>query len=205
MEWGLIDRHPFKGEVILTGEKPRTRYIEDWEIVECLSLKRMRKRGSIAAIQAYMRIKLLTGLRRGDLLRLTMSQITEDGIAVTTSKTGKRVVFDWSPELRQAVEDAKVARPVDISPLLFCTRYGKSFVNEATGAAEGWKSMWQRFMARVLAETKLENSFTEHDLRAKCASDATTLAHARALLAHADEKTTARIYRRKPERVAPLR
>ena len=29
VEWGLIDRHPFKGEVRLKGGKPRDRYVED--------------------------------------------------------------------------------------------------------------------------------------------------------------------------------
>lgn len=40
---------------------------------------------------------------------------------------------------------------------------------------------------------------------AKCASDATTLEHARSLLAHADSKLTERVYRRKPEHVRPLK
>jgi len=64
--------------------------------------------------------------------------------------------------------------------------------------------MWQRFMDRVLAETKVTQRFTEHDVRAKRASDAETLEHARALLSHADARTTNTIYRRKPERVRPL-
>jgi integrase len=63
--------------------------------------------------------------------------------------------------------------------------------------------MWQRFMDRVHNETDVAERFTEHDLRAKCASNAETLEHARALLAHADARTTQAIYRRKPERVAP--
>jgi integrase len=54
-------------------------------------------------------------------------------------------------------------------------------------------------------ETKVEEHFTEHDLRAKCASDASTLEHARQLLANADGKITERVYRRKPEVVKPLR
>ncbi|QBE62757.1 hypothetical protein [Pseudoduganella lutea] len=29
LEWGLIDRRSFKGEVQLTGEKARTRYSKD--------------------------------------------------------------------------------------------------------------------------------------------------------------------------------
>jgi integrase len=71
--------------------------------------------GSVLAIQAYIRVKLLTGLRRGDLLRLKISQITDDGVAIETPKTGKPVIYDWTPELRQAIEDAKSARPLDIS------------------------------------------------------------------------------------------
>ncbi|CAK0746251.1 hypothetical protein CCP3SC15_1420004 [Gammaproteobacteria bacterium] len=75
VQWGYLDRHPFKSEVRLEGEKPRSRYIEDWELVESLSLPAMRKKGSVEMIQSYIRIKLLTGLRRGDLLRLTMSDL----------------------------------------------------------------------------------------------------------------------------------
>jgi len=63
--------------------------------------------------------------------------------------------------------------------------------------------MWQRFMERVLKETKVKERFTEHDLRAKCASDAETLEHARALLAHADSQVTQRVYRRLPKPVQP--
>lgn len=56
----------------------------------------------------------------------------------------------------------------------------------------------------MLAETKVIERFTEHDLRSKCASDATSLEHARALLSHADARTIDAIYRRKPERMRPL-
>lgn len=208
VEWGYLDRHPFKGEVRLRGEKPRTRYVEDWEIVECLSLQSRRNSGSVLAIQAYMRIKLLTGMRRGDLLRLAMSDLKDDGIHLTPGKTegstGKRLIIEWTDELRAAVGTAKSVRPVQLSPWLFCNRKGECYFNDA-GRAGGWDTMWRNFMDRVLTETKVKEHFTEHDLRAKCASDAETLEHARALLAHADGKITEKIYRRKPERVKPLR
>lgn len=208
VEWGYIDRHPFKGEVRLQGEKPRNRYVEDWELVECLSLDSKRERGSVLMIQAYIRLKLLTGLGRGDLLRLKLSDChTEDGIHVTPTKTeystGKRVIFESTPELRAAVEEAKAVRPVHLAPWLFCTRKGEYYVNETKGTASGWDSMWQRFMERVMNETNVKERFTEHDMRAKCASDADTLEHARALLAHADSQVTHRIYRRQPMRVKP--
>lgn len=208
VKWGYIDRHPFLGQIRLEGEPPRNRYVEDWEIVEALSLDSRRKKGSVLMIQAYIRLKLLTGMAQGDLLRLTESQLKKDGIHnqrhKTAKSTGKRTIYEWSPELRAAVEMAKASRPVHISPFLFCTREGVGYINEETGKAPGWKSMWQRFMARVVAETKVIEPFTEHDIRAKVASDATTLEHARQLLAHADARTTQHIYRRKPERVKPL-
>ena len=47
VEWGLIRRHPFKGEVRLKGIKPRTRYIEDWEVREALALEPKRKKDSV--------------------------------------------------------------------------------------------------------------------------------------------------------------
>lgn len=206
VEWGFIDKHPFKSEVRLTGEKPRERYIEDWEIVEMLSLPSKRASGSVLMIQAYLRIKLLTGMAQGDLLRLTESQLKEDGIHVLRHKTkAKKTIYAWSNELKEAVALAKASRPVDICPFLFCTRDGKGYINEDTGLASGWKSMWQRFVERVIKETKVKESFTEHDFRAKVASDAGSLEHARALLAHANSNTTDRIYRRKAEVVKPMR
>lgn len=209
VEWGYIDRHPFKGELRLASVPPRTRYVEDWEIVECFSLASKRKAGSVLAVHAYIRVKLLTGLRRGDLLRLRLDDLQDDGIHVmpakTASTTRKRLIIEWTDALREAVEEAKAVRPTHVSEWLFCTQRGESFLNEKTGRAGSWDSMWQGFMRRVLAETKVETRFTEHDLRAKCASDAETLEHAQTLLAHADSRLTARVYRRKPERVKPLR
>ena len=58
---------------------------------------------------------------------------------------------------------------------------------------------------QILEGTNIELRFTEHDIRAKCASDAETLAHAQQLLAHANRGTTEPVYRRKPEQVQPLR
>ena len=58
------------------------------------------------------------------------------------------------------------------------------------------------YCARDSANTE---RFTEHDLRAKCASDAESLEHAQQLLAHAEAATTKRIYRRRGELVRPLK
>jgi integrase len=210
VKWGDIARHPFRGEVRLDGSDPRDRYVEDWEIVECLQLSSKRRKGSILAVQAHIRLKLLTGMSRGDLLRLRpATQHKDDGIHVQRNKTkkssGKRTIYEWTEELRNAVQIALEARPTAHAEHLFCNRDGEGYVDEDTGTAKGWDSLWQGFMDRVLKETKVTQRFTEHDLRAKVASDAESLDRARALLAHVDARLTERFYRRKPERVRPMK
>lgn len=208
VQWGLINKHPFKGEIRLEGERPRDRYIEDWEIIECLSLDSKRTKGSVHVIQAYIRIKLMTGMAKSDLLRLKLSDIADDGIRIQRHKTrntsGKRTHYEMTDDLKRAIELAKAARPV-LSQYLFCNRKGQCYIDDKTDKSHGWDSMWGRFLDRVMTETKVADRFTEHDLRAKCASDAATLEQARALLSHADARTTEAIYRRKPERVQPLK
>jgi len=206
VEWGLINRHPFRGQVRFKSEKPRTRYIEDWEILECLAIEPPKGgKSAIPVIQAYMRLKLLTGLRKGDMLRLKTKNLKSDGIHVKTSKTGKGIIYEWSDELRKTIDLILDIRPVDISPYLFCTTRGKPYIDENTGNTSGWDSCWQRFMKKVMEETNIKDRFTDHDLRAKCASDAGTLEHAQKLLGHADSAITERVYRRKSEKVKPLK
>jgi integrase len=209
VEWNDIKVHPFKGQVRLEGLKPRTRYVKDWEVEELFTVKSKRAKGSIRAVHAYLRLKLLTGMSRGDLLRLEPeTHFEEDGIHVvrnkTKKRTGKLTIYQWTDELRRAVQEALAARPVE-GPTLFCTIQGKSYIDEKTGTAKAWDSLWDGFMKRVYEETKVKERFTEHDLRAKVGSDAESLERARALLQHIDASTTNRIYRRRPEVVRPTR
>nr|VFK60395.1 MAG: hypothetical protein BECKTC1821F_GA0114240_104522 [Candidatus Kentron sp. TC] len=93
-------------------------------------------------MQAYIKLKLLTGLSRSDLLRLQPGvHFRDDGILVqrhkTANTTGKRTLYEWTPELRAAVDEALKARPVDVAPFLFRNRKGQSYMNEETGTADG--------------------------------------------------------------------
>ena len=194
MEWGYVARHPFKGEVRLEGEKPRTRYVEDWEIVGMLGARIQAEEGQRACDPCLHAPEAHDGDGQGRFAApLTAVNLKEDGIHVqrhkTAGSTGKRTIYEWTPELRAPVELARQARPV-LSPFLFCNRRGEGYIDEETGNCHGWDSMWGRFMDRVLTETKVTERFAEHDLRAKCASNAETLEHARALLSHADARTT---------------
>jgi integrase len=209
VEWGILDRHPFKGEVQLRGIQARDRYVEDWEVAEALALKPMRSSGSVRMIQAYIRLKLLIGIRRGDMLRLRMSDLTDAGIVVrphkTLNSTSTARIYEWTRALKEAVELAKAARPIDISPWLFCTKHGEGYFDEETGQASGWDSMWQRFMKRLLKDTDVKKRFTEHDLRGKVGSDELSIDRASDLLGHASREITKRHYRRKPVIIKPVR
>lgn len=209
IEWGYIRVHPFKGQVRFKGEKPRRRFVEDWEIEESVSLEPFRKTGSVLVIQAYILLKLVIAQRCNDTLMIRMEDLREDGIHITPHKTsgttGVTIIIKWTDAVRAAVALALAARPVDISPWLFCNEFGQCYYNVNTGTAHGWKSMWHRFMNRVLAETKVTERFNDKDLRAKAGSESQTLELAQQLLGHSNSAITDRVYRRKPKFVDPVK
>ena len=116
-------------------------------------------------------------------------------------------MIEWSAELRAAVEMALAARPVDIAPYLFCTRRGECYA-KADGSANGWESMWGRFMDRLLVETKVVERFTEHGPAGEVREAATPGVSSTPERSSRTPMrgTTERVYRRKPEReTAPVR
>ena len=202
---GYLSKHPFKDAIRFQTEKSRDRYIEDWEIAEMMKVTSNRRKGSFHSVKAYIKIKLLTGMSKGDLLRLTKSDLKEDGIHIQRHKvahsSGRRTTYLWSDELRAAVDEAIRVRPV-ISPFLFCKNDGTGYFNETTGNPDGWDSIWGRFKTAVFAQTKITENFTDHDIRAKTGSDAETLEEAAKMLSHASTAITRKHYRRKPDQVA---
>ncbi len=80
IRWGVTKDNPCR-HVKRNPEKPRDRYVEDWELEAF-------KAGSGELLRNYVDFKYLTGMRKGDILRLRLEALTEDGIAVTQGKTG---------------------------------------------------------------------------------------------------------------------
>ena len=208
VEWGVINRNSLSGQVRIQGAGPRDRMIEDWEIDEALAIKSSYRGVLIANV--YIRFKLMTGLRRGDILRLKLSNLKEDGIHVLLNKTkqstGKRLIIEWDQngDMRALLDDILRIAPRRIGDApLFVTRQGKSYIDNQ-GRCNAFDSLWQRFMDKVMAETKITERFQERDLRAKVASDSDSLIEASERLGHADTAITQRVYRRKPVRIQPL-
>lgn len=167
IEWGLTDQNPIKGKVRKISRVPRSRYVEDWELLEALSV-------ASPFVEAYIHLKLLTGLRRGDMLSILNADLMPDGIHIMYRKgqaeTGTKVIYEWNDELRLAIELIKVlSRNLD-SKWLFCTRSGKGYMNQ-NGRSNSFDSLWQRFMTKAMKETNLKIRFTEYDLGSKVTSD----------------------------------
>lgn len=78
--------------------KPRDRYVEDWELKEFLSI-------CSPFIKAYVKLKLATGLRQGDLLRLKETDLKEDGIHAVHQKTGKKTIYSWNKDRKEAIAE----------------------------------------------------------------------------------------------------
>lgn len=209
VRWGVMDTNPLIGQLRLKGAGSRDRYVEDWEIDAALSLtptagnKRGTSRGT-EMCQVYIEFKLATGLRRGDILRLPLLDHTKP-ISVVLRKTrkssGKKVIIDWTAELHDIVRRIEALPPRRIGQqLLFTTRTGKPYYDEETGRANGFDTIWNRFMVRVVAETAVKERFQEKDIRAKFGSDLDSDQDAADKLGHTSSATAAKHYRRKPSR-----
>jgi len=194
LEWGLCDQHPIKNNIRKFSVKPRDRYLEDWELEEALTV-------APQLILAYVPIKQQTGLRKGDMLSIKLSDLKKDGIHVIQNKTGKRIIIEWTPELEGAIEYAKSTRKKIGSIWLFHTNRGQPYINEKK-LTTGFNSIWKRWQDKALEKTELTVHFTESDLRAKTASD-TTEQHATELLDHSTSAVTRKHYRRKAKVVKP--
>lgn len=192
MEWGVMRHNPCRG-VKRLPERARDRYVEDAELSAFMSV-------APVLIRAYCLFKYATGLRQADILSLRRDQVKEDGIHLTISKTRSRRVIEWNADLELAVREAKaIPRPVK-SLHLFCNRKGQPY----TGS--GFRAIWQRAMKKALDTGALADRFTDHDIRAKAATDADSAGqNAQQLLAHASRHTTDSYIRaRKVERITPL-
>jgi integrase len=189
VEWGVASHNPCK-QVPRLAEKKRDRYIADHEYSSVYAL-------ATPMLQTAMDLALLTGLRQGDLLGLEKCHLTEEGIDIVTAKTGKRLIIEWSADLRAVID-----RAFEISPrvrqFVICNLQGKRYTSD------GFRTMWDRLMRKAADTKAITDRFTFHDIRAKSLSDDTAAA-ATIRSGHSDPKVTNSIYRRKPTRAKPLR
>lgn len=186
---------PAKGLQYRNEEKPRERYVTDDEMTALLAVASPK----LATIARFIE---LTGMRQGDALAVRIEDMDDEGIHYRQGKTGKRLVVVWSDELRAVVDEAR----------RLWRRFGREYLFESKPKGRnakrgpgpytpsGLRALWRVARAKAgLPDVRL------HDLRAKAGSDVVSESDAQRLLGHADGKVTKRHYRRKADRVSPVR
>jgi integrase len=191
MRWGQLDINPCIG-VAKHPEKGRDRYITDHEFDS------VRKIAS-ELIAIVMDFAYITAMRRGDILKLRLDQITEEGIWIKQSKTGSKQLYELTNGLVDVVARARALKRPIRGFYLFCTRQGQPYSDT------GFKAMWNRVQVKW-AESGGER-FTFHDIRAKSLTDAKKLGlDVQSLAGHATMAMTEHyIKQREFKRVTPLK
>lgn len=178
LEWGLVDSNPCTG-IRRHAEARRDRYITDAEFHSIMS-----------HCSDYMRSIFetcyLTGQRIGDVLKIRLADISEEGIAFTQEKTGAKLIVQMTPDIQAVIARAK-ALPRNVRGLtLFCARHG--------GKPVSYFSCKDAF-AKARKAAGVTN-VTIHDLRAKSLTDTKRQGNdAQKLGGHTDAKMTARYIR----------
>jgi integrase len=186
VRWGYIDENPAR-EIQRHPEHARTRYPTHDEYTT------VRNQAPIW-IQILMDLAYITGQRRADLLSLQRKHLTDAGIEITQSKTGKKLLLEWSTDLHNTVTRAltELASPGIQSVYVICDRNGQRRRDAAFTTA------WTRHINKCLTNGTLSEPFQFRDIRAKAGSDSDGKQ-----LGHQSEATLKRHYKRLPENVKP--
>lgn len=153
-ERGYVRGNPCKGIRKFTL-KSRDIYITDEEYQAIYDV-------APTSLRVGMEIAYLCAARVSDVLSLTWSQITDDGIFIQQGKTGIKQIKGWTDRLHNAIE---LAKSMCGETTVICsskrTKYSKS----------GFNILWEN--ARSVAGLKLGRKLhcTFHDIKAKSISD----------------------------------
>jgi hypothetical protein len=201
VRWGMnvglcdFERHPFD-LLMYNKEQPRRRRVDVDEFWRYVNFAKTR----CPAVAAVMWLMDLTVQRRVDLLELKRSAEKTEGIEIAQSKTGVRLLIEWTPELREAwqfaleVHKAELAKKNIASLYVLSTRDGQKYSDA------GIKALHARTMAAAL-DTKwgppvLTERFRQQDIRPKGVSDVGGGKRGKDLAGHKTQVTTDRVYDR---------
>lgn len=184
--WGAVERNLVR-EVKRNPEKPRSRYVDTTELEHFLSF-------CSPFLRAYVRLKMLTGLRQGQLLALKATDWDGEWLTPMAAKGGQPVTYEGRG-LPEAIADLKNLQSGEDYTHIVADRKGTPYTDG------GFRAIWRRAMAKFVADGG--ERFREHDLRSKVASDDPKYATDR--LGHRSSSTTRRHYHRKPIAVTVAR
>jgi integrase len=182
LEEQLVSANPCTG-IKRLAQNVRTRLLLPAEFAAIKACAKPR-------LQAVMSLCYLTGQRIGDVLAIKRTDLQADGIYVEQEKTGAKLLVAWTPELRQAVDQAKALHGKVAGPYLVKGTVGSE------GKPLPYKVIWKDWKAACAAAGVTGANI--HDLRAMSGTEAEKQGHdPQALLGHTDKKMTQRYLRDK--------
>jgi integrase len=155
MRRGWVEANPCRG-ARRNRERPKDRYVRDDEFLQVFN-------PAPEALQDYLAVLYLTGLRPGEARALRAEHITPEGLRMEESKTGKVRRIDWSEPLRFFILRARSRTPG--SPYLLTNSRGEPWTEWAVYSA----------LRRIRDDLKAKGieaaHWSPHSLRAKAESD----------------------------------
>lgn len=194
-KWGLVEYNPCHG-VMMNAEHSRDAAPTDREIFgRAGPYRKLTTPGRfVVAMYRYY------GRRKGETIALQLGSAQADGLHMRRSKgrggvPGKPIVILWDARLRRMwarlmrwrEEHARGGKVETMAALV--NMRGRAYT-EGTFNCD-----WRRAMK---ASPAARGTFTAHDIRASAAVAQASLADAQQLLAHDEQGTTSRVYRRGP-------
>lgn len=168
--------NPCEG-VDLNEEKPRDRYVEDWEynLVQDIIIRTTRS----PYLAVMMEFAYLCRLRNSEVRNLKNTDIRNGSIRITRTKGSLGELTRISPRLQAAIDAANTIYPNAPTP-----NTGAYLLHDAKGLKvqkNRFDSAWQRVMEKAVNEglevdgqhLQLKEPFTFHDLKAKGTTDHT--------------------------------
>lgn len=166
-------------------EKPREIYVTDEDFAALWNV-------SSPELQDALDLARLTGQREADIIKMRRDHISDGCLWVRQNKTGKRIGIAIEGEF-SAVVDRCLNRKRAAT--------GVFLVQTSNGQPLTYAMLRKRFDAARAASGQ---TWQFRDIRPKAATDMENIRDAQMLLGHADESTTASIYRRRRgEKVRP--
>ena len=186
---------------------PGTRYVEDSELELALSIGR-RLGGASLIVALALQAAYLCVRRSVEVRDLQQADISEKGIMWIGGKRSptdfeRRVVIEWSPELRALIDEAlTIKRRPDSSSYVFGNLQGQRYTKG------GWKSNLGRLMQACISHAQAHNiqfeAFNLQDLRPKAVSDKLSARHLDVVDAtlHTSSRMVDQVYDRRRTRIA---
>jgi len=186
LELGWVQANPCRGV-----KKNRTqkidRYVTDQELALLIE--------QAGILKSLIEVAYATGLRKSDILSLRVGDFTDDGLVVSSHKTGYKHLFEWSPALLSAKKESERQR--FRKGFVFVNTQGKPWTENS------FNSAWRRIKDRAGVECRF------HDIRAKALTDAKKrhdIEYAQKLAGHGSVTTTEGYTKGRLEnRVKPLK